>query len=434
MDEKMSSADENTKKTYKIRYVILTLLCACTFTSSFQLYEQSSVGNVIINYYGVTYVAVSWTALLNTIPNIFLFYPIGKFIDYYGLRKTMVLATLFCGIGSIIKCFSLNRNHYWILIIAKIFPSFFNVVFFYLAPVLGASWFKPNEAGLVIGIVNAAFAVGAAATFSLPLLFKNASIGEVKNLFLILSLACVFIYATIIFMIMLIVVDKPPTPPSLAAKKRSETKPLPIKILITNRNFILVTLTTFFVLGFTQAFPISLNQSILTNFKGNEKILSLSGTLYLISKFLGGFISPTIARKYPKYKILLVLHLIFTVIFTMLYLLSLYLSLEWLLYSSITALGIVFSGFIVLVLDYAVEVSFPFPESISISFIYLSYSVSALVITQIVTILAEHLNTLSAYSTYVFAQAIGILLSMFLTREMRRQEADREENVVQVKF
>ncbi|RWS00411.1 putative MFS-type transporter C09D4.1-like protein [Dinothrombium tinctorium] len=434
MDNTRSVSDENTMKTYKRRYFILMLLCASIFTSAFQIYEQSSIGDVIIKYYGVTYLAVSWTAIMDTIPNIFLFYPLGKFINYYGLRKTMLLATFLCAIGSIIKCTALNRDHYWLLIIAKIAPCFLNVVFFYLAPVLGATWFKPSEAGLVIGTFNAAFSLGAASTFILPLLFENENVEKTKILFLTLSLLCVFIYATLVFLTILIVVDQPPSPPSLAAKKRSETKKLPFKVLITNRNFVLVTLISFFVLGLTQALPISLNQSILSNFKGNENILSLAGTLYLISKLFGGFISPAIARKYPKYKILLLFHLILTLIFTFLYLLSLLISLEWLLYSSITALGIVFSGFIVLIIDYAVEVSFPFPESISISVISMAFSLSALILTQLITILAEHLNTLSSYFVFVLVQSIAILLLMFLTREMRRHEANRDENENELKL
>ncbi|RWS08555.1 hypothetical protein B4U79_17759 [Dinothrombium tinctorium] len=405
MDEKMSSAFENTMKTYARRYLILMLLCVSTFASSFQLYEQSSIGNVIIAYYGVTFEAVSWTALLNTIPNIFLFYPIGKFINYCGLRKTLLLATLLCAIGSIIKSTALSQDHYWLLIIAKIFPSLCISLFFYLTPVFGATWFKTNEVGLVIGTLNSMVALGAAATFTLPLLFKNASIEEAKKLFLILSLVCVFTYFGLLCLTMLFVVDKPPTAPCLAAKKRSQSESLPLKVLLTKRNFVLVTLITFLVAGFAQAFPISLNESILANFKGNENILSLSGILYLISGIFGGLLSPSIARKYPKYKILLMAHLSSVLILTLLYLLSLSILSELLLYASITALGIFFSGFFVLIVDYAIEVSFPFPESISIGIVFMAVSLSALILTQIVTILTKHLDTLNAYFVYVFVQS-----------------------------
>ncbi|RWS06354.1 putative MFS-type transporter -like protein [Dinothrombium tinctorium] len=436
MEKKKGSIDENTLATYGRRYIILILLCASTLTSSFQVYEQTSIGNVIVDYYSVTYIAVSWTANLNTIPNILLFYYIGKFINSYGLRKTMLAATFLCAVGSIIKCAALDRDHFWLLIIAKIFPCFLNVIFFYLAPVLAANWFKPNEAGLVIATVNALFAIGMCATFSLPILFKDASIDEIKKLFLTSSITCVLIYVALFCLIMLIVVDKPPTPPSLAAKKRSESESTKLKILISNRNFVLVSMITLFVFGFTQVFPLSLNESILSNFKANEgkdRILSLCGTLYLVFKFFGGFISPSIVRKYPKYKLILLLYLISTLLFTTLYLLSLSLACEWLLYASVAALGIVFSGFIVLIIDYAIEASFPFPESISVGIIYMTYSVSALILTQIVTILAQMFDTLCAYYVFVFVQAAAILLSMFLTEELNRRKANCEESDVQIK-
>ncbi|RWS08874.1 Major facilitator superfamily MFS-1 domain containing protein-like protein [Dinothrombium tinctorium] len=425
-------SDENVIKTYKRRYFILTLLSASIFISSFQVYEQSSIADVIIRYYGVTYVAVSWTALLESLPSIFLFYHIGKFINYYQLRKTMLLATFFCVIGSFVKCFTLNRNHFWLLIISKIFPCFCYSIFYYVAPVLGATWFKPSEAGLVIGTLFASSSLGAAASFTLPLLFKHKNIEEIKNLFLILSLICLLIYSALLCLMMFVLVDKPPKPPSVAAKKRSQAKRMPLKVLFTNRNFVLIMLISFFVAGLIHSFRITLNKSILSNFEMKADILSITGILYLIFGIVGGLMSPAITRKYPKFKIIIILHLFLILLFTLLYLFSLWLSSVWLLYASISSLGITFSGLIVLLIDYTVEVSFPFPESISISLVYLTGSVSSLILTQIVTILAEHLCTLSANLVFVFAQTIAILLSMCLTKEMRRQAANRCENANEV--
>ncbi|RWS02659.1 hypothetical protein B4U79_18471, partial [Dinothrombium tinctorium] len=114
--------------------------------------QHTSIGDVINKYYRVNYALVSWTALFDNITGIFFFYPISKFQAHFGLRKSLFVELFLCILGSIIKCTALERDQFWLLLIGKIFPSFSLMALAYQAPLLGAIWFKPKEAALIVGI------------------------------------------------------------------------------------------------------------------------------------------------------------------------------------------------------------------------------------------------------------------------------------------
>ncbi|RWR99977.1 putative MFS-type transporter -like protein [Dinothrombium tinctorium] len=193
----MEENDKSEIKIYKRRYIILAVITIATVTSAFQLLEHTSVGDVIIKYYRVNYALVCWTALFDNISGIFFFYPISKFQAHFGMRLSLFVELIFCIFGSIIKCTALGRDQFWLLLIGKIFPSLSLMALAYQAPLLGAIWFKPKEAALIVGINTSMCTLGLGLSFALPKLYENADIGKIRSLLFYTSLI-----TTIIFVIL----------------------------------------------------------------------------------------------------------------------------------------------------------------------------------------------------------------------------------------
>ncbi|RWS00357.1 putative MFS-type transporter C09D4.1-like protein [Dinothrombium tinctorium] len=421
----MEKSDEIKMKSYKRRYLILAVITIATSISCFQLLEHSSIGDVIIKYYRVNYSLVSWTALLSNISGIFFFYPISKFITHFGLRKSLFVELFFCILGSIIRCTALGREQFWLLLIGKILPSFSLMALTYQAPVLAAIWFKPKEAALVVGINTSMCTLGLGISFALPKLYDNADIEKIRSLLFYTSLITAIIFATLLLLTYFFVIDEPPKPPSLAAQKRKDNTELPLKFLLTNRNFLLLFCAAFTYCGLMQSIPVTLNQLILNRFTNGHDTLSLAGTLFQFASIAGGLISPSISKKYPKYRLLLFAHIILVIIPTSAYLYGLWTRSSLCVFISLLFFGLIYSGAHVLIVDYAIEVSFPFPESISSSIIYMASMSSGLILTQVVTICFQKWKSLYVCFVFVLVELLCLLYLSFMSKETKRLEADR---------
>ncbi|RWS02147.1 hypothetical protein B4U79_18520 [Dinothrombium tinctorium] len=399
-------------KTYKRRYFILILLSMCLYFSCFQVLQYTSIGDVVKKYYHVTYIDVSWTATLSFISQIIFFFPISKFIEFNGIRTSMLVATFFLTFGGCLKLIACQRNLFWLLLVGQI---------------LGAVWFKSDEAALVVGLTNSLFVLGGITSFVLPLIFDDSNIEETSEKFLCISIVIVVSYGTFFFLTLFYVVDKPPSPPSQAENNRTSNGRQSLKTLFKNKNFLLLTITFALILGSSWSFTITLNHAVLKQFSNNHIIFSIAGILAAGSGIPGSLIAPTIMKKFPNYRVLEIIFAFCYALSFLLYLLSLWTQSEWLLYVSVVGYGLSMNALFVLTLDFIVEVSFPFTESIVYSFSFMGESLVALVEAPVVTLLTNNWGATNASFIYLGTAVVCLLLSLFVSNDMRRRKADCHE-------
>jgi hypothetical protein len=63
-EETDTEADRLEFKVYKRRWAILALYLAYVVISAFQWIQYSIIADVIVHYYGVSYLAVNWTSMV----------------------------------------------------------------------------------------------------------------------------------------------------------------------------------------------------------------------------------------------------------------------------------------------------------------------------------------------------------------------------------
>ncbi|RWS13278.1 hypothetical protein B4U79_17973 [Dinothrombium tinctorium] len=250
--------------------------------------QYSSIGNVVKKYYNVTYVDVNWTAIMSCVSEIIFFYPIAKFIDYYGIRNSMLLATFFLTFGGCLKLMAVNRDLFWLLLVGQIFPR--------------TIWFKTEEAALVMGIANGFFMLGADTDFVLPIIFKNSTAVQTKAKFFYIAIIITVSCAILFLLTLLYVVDKPPSHPSQAANNRESNGHHSLRVLLKNKNFILLTICFSLIVGSAQSFAVTLNQAVLKTFSNDQNALSIAGILAISCGIPGSLISSLIAKKYSNYR------------------------------------------------------------------------------------------------------------------------------------
>ncbi|RWS03917.1 feline leukemia virus subgroup C receptor-related protein 2-like protein, partial [Dinothrombium tinctorium] len=288
-------------------------------------------------------------------------------------------------------------------------------------------WFKSDEAALVVGLTNSLFESGGVTSFILPVIFDNSNIEETSEKFFYISIVIVVSYGTFFFLTLFYVVDKPPSPPSEAENKRTTNGRQSLKTLFKNKNFLLLTITFALILGSSQSFTITLNQAVLKQFSNNHIVLSIAGILAAGSGIPGSLIAPTIMKKFPNYRALEIIYTFCYALSFLLYLLSLWTQSEWLLYVSVVGYGLSMNALFVLTLDFIVEVSFPFTESIVYSFSFMGQSLVALVEAPVVTLLTNNWGATNANFIYLGIAVVCLLLSLFVSNDMRRRKADCHE-------
>ncbi|RWS06186.1 putative MFS-type transporter -like protein [Dinothrombium tinctorium] len=338
---------------YNRRYIILVLLGLFTATNFYQHYEFSAITNVVAKFYEIDRTDVNWTSLLYNIGSVVMFYPIMKCIEKFGFQVTMTLVTFCEALGTCIKCLALRRGYYGLLLFGQSFSAFVTICQPSLSALFGANWFKSEHVAAVIGLSSVFLNFGAAFAFVTPTLFAQLTIrSEIKNGLTIISIVLALITSATFVLTVLVVREKPPTPPSLAQK---------------NINYILLTIIFSMIITLSQTTAVILNQSILAVFPNGNRIITIAGILSLIPGIPSSLLTGFICKRFR----------------------NLWLKCELLIYVSIFFAGFFFSGVYVISMDFVVEVTYPYSEGVTVNLTTLLGCIPSILCLPIISSLIE---------------------------------------------
>ncbi|OUC42835.1 hypothetical protein D917_10212 [Trichinella nativa] len=121
-------------------------------SNSFQWIQYATVGNVIVDYYDVSYTAVDWTSLIYMIAYIPLILPATWVMDRYGLRLVLILGSFGNCLGSWIKCTSAAPTRFAIAFLGQTIVGSSQIFILCVPPKLAAVWFGRNEVSTATAI------------------------------------------------------------------------------------------------------------------------------------------------------------------------------------------------------------------------------------------------------------------------------------------
>ena len=350
-------------------------------------------------------------AVMNKTLAIFLIHHVSKMVEKYDFRFIMVVLTAFGAISGILKCFTLSRERFWILVFAQVFAGFSQVFTYVMKTRLVMIWFKSTELATATGIVQASYLVGDAASFLLPLAFSSKNHNNLMNSFTNMSIGTA-IFATMAFLLVVVFFKEKPTLPANHAERKRKENPKPyIWTFAKGRNFSLLVLHYGFLLSVFNNMIVVLNQIILSRIPDGHMILMVCGVAFVLSGVPAQFFGGMILDKFKNHRLASVLSGGITVIsFTGFAIALHYKSTTWMI--TWTVLYGIFANFTWIIgLDIAMEMMYPLPENRTLSWLTLSSKGFSVLSIYITSILIEKISTISAL---IFLQSVNLLNYIFL--------------------
>ncbi|RWS18058.1 hypothetical protein B4U79_16272 [Dinothrombium tinctorium] len=417
---------------YKRRYVIAILLGLFTATNFYQNYEYSAIADVVSKCFKVDVSDVNWTALLYNIGSVLAVYPTLKCIERFGFRISFIVASFANALGSCVKCLAVKNGLYGVLLLGQLFPASLTLFAMSLPAILGANWFKSDRVVIVIGINSAFGACGSVAAFLAPSLIFD-QIGILESWFELFSTSvAIATFTSIVFAIsVLIVQDKPPSPPSLAAVSRPRNSTdESISILLKNRNYFLLLITYSLVIGMLQVTLVILNQSILAQFVNGNRVVTIAGTLTIISGIPSSLVTAFLCEKCKRYRLLLNIFCFLVILFFTLYTIGLWLKIVPIIYLFIFFTGFTYVSLTVLLVDYIVEVTYPYPESRTLNIVFCVARIPGLIFIPISSLLIKHCGSTQANFLIIGIALFNFLISFMVTNDLRRHRINLKRDIL----
>ncbi|XP_044728276.1 uncharacterized MFS-type transporter C09D4.1-like [Chrysoperla carnea] len=362
-------------KVYQKRWFLLALFIIITALNGIQWVQYSIITNITMRYYGITSRMVDYTSLIYLITYLPLVLPASYFMDKYGMRATLVTASLGNCIGCWFKVLSADPDKFYIGFMGQFVLSCTQLVIISTPSSFAAVWFGANEVSTACALGVFGQQLGMALGFILPpLMIRNHeeldSIGKDFYRFFMLNA----IITTVVLVLTIIFCQKQPEyPPSKAqalireGKAASDNSVMEtvksFKRLLKQKSFLTLLAVFGVTLGVFNSFCTFLNQVILVYFAGGQVFAGQVGLVVTIAGMVGSSIIGYILDKTKKYKITAIIVIIMSTIGLILFMISLRTKSYTLVFAASAFLGLFITTFISVAYEYAVELTYPEPEA-----------------------------------------------------------------------
>lgn len=364
--------EKSTYKVYPYRWVILAIFMVISFVIQLQWLAHAAVERPAELFYQGqfnqnSFFNIDFLAMIYMLVYIAVSIPASYFIEKYGIRAAIGLGAAIAGISGLIKGY--YADIFRIIVLAQIGLAIAQPLVLNAVTALSVRWFPLRERGLAAGLAILAQYLGIIFAMLVTPLFigtdpTKADYGSGFPHMLMLYGWLTFGAAVLT---LLLLKEKPPTPPAADNLERhSFFKGL--KHILNNKDMILTIMIFLVGLGIFNAIS-SMTDSISANL-GVKDSNGLIGGMMLIGGILGALVIPALSDKFRIRKMIIVIctagalpgvlglsltgyfvhdtHLIYTIALASSFVLGFF----------IMSAGPV--GF-----QYAAEISYPAPESIS---------------------------------------------------------------------
>jgi len=338
---------------YGYRWIVLLLFFLVNVISNILWTTYAPVTTHAMEFYGVDEFLVIFISLVFLIVYIPITFLATWLIDKYEFKIGASIGALLMGVFGFLR-FIAGNNYILALIfsigIAIAQPFLLNTI-----TKLSANWFPETERTTATGISLIATGLGVALGMIMtPILVINLNFGSMLLIYGILALI-----SSIVFVIL--VKNKPPTPPSSNSAIDKIYMLKGFKLLFSNRNFVI--LTVIFTLGMGTFNMITTYIELIVIPRGFDSIFAgILGMALLSGGIAGTIIMSLLSDKLKHRKSIMILSMIIATVSLLVFSFS-YNAL--LLIISIACFGFGLMGSGPVTLEYAVDVTKPVPEASS---------------------------------------------------------------------
>jgi MFS family permease len=340
---------------YGYRWVVLVLFMFTNITLQILWITFASITLETAAFYGVEELDILVLSLVFMIAYIPVTFLASWLIDKYDFRVGAGIGAILAGIFGFLRFFA--GNDYTLLLIFQIGIAIGQPFVLNSITRLSANWFPESERTSATGLSLISQFIGILlGVLITPFLYQATSIPITLLIYGILALI-----SGVFFVIL--VKNKPPTPPSKEELKEKVLMGKGLKSLFKNKHFLILFITFFFGLGIFN-FITSYIELILDPRGFDATDAGIIGGLLLIGGIVGCIVMSALSDKYKKRKLLLIISIIIATI--SLFILTPPITTDPILlylFNFLLGFGILSAGPVAL--EYAVDLTKPVPEATS---------------------------------------------------------------------
>ena len=427
--------DNDEVKVYKKRWIMLLIFSLNTLMNGVLMVGLSPVTNLVSRHYNQSPTLIEWSTNIFLFMYIFFAIPASFLTTRFGIRKALILVSALNVLSTVFHMPGYHSDRFFYYFVGQI-PAAISYSFVLQMPSqISACWFPVNEraSSTSMGAFMNTFGIALAYLQSTNIVTERITEvnieNDVKSLFLFqLVIAVIIAIVTIIFF-----VEKPDTPPA-SINKQPDFDPNfidSIKILLQDRNFILLSQTFGVCTGILYTLAVLINPLITAKFPvGHVKMIGWLGFTFLMISYASSSIFAIWIDKFNSYRTISILLNICSfwiwLLFTVFFLETNDFNVLFILF---TVLGFVGLPYSYLGLEHAIEVSYPIPESTSNVFILM---VSNLYTFIFVLGFGEMINSRYLYLTcysFLFLYGVSSTLAVITKTELKRKQAELKQKI-----
>ncbi|MFX0033814.1 MAG: MFS transporter [Candidatus Hodarchaeota archaeon] len=338
---------------YGYRWLVLILFMFTNITLQILWITYASITVEAAFYYGVAELDILLLSLVFMIAYIPVTFLASWLIDKYDFRIGAGVGALLAGIFGFLRFFA--GNNYMLLLLFQIGIAIGQPFVLNSITRLSANWFPESERTSATGLSLISQFIGIMlGVLITPFIFEALNLEMVLLIYGILALISGMLF-------IILVKNKPPTPPSTEISKERVLMGEGLKKLFINRYFIILFITFFFGLGIFN-FITSYIELIVIPRGFTAVDAGILGGLMLVGGIIGCVIMSVLSDKYKKPKMLLIISVLVATV--SLFLITFFSDPTILyIFSFLLGFGILSAGPVAL--EYAVDLTKPVPEATS---------------------------------------------------------------------
>ncbi|XP_056641818.1 uncharacterized MFS-type transporter C09D4.1-like [Diorhabda sublineata] len=431
-------------KVFKYRWIQMIIFCLFSVINMIQFMQFTIIADVIRMYFNVDNFLVDITGLIFFIINILLFLPISFLIEKYNLKVTAVVSTGLTLVGLIIKVFAADPSRIYVVLIGQAFCAIGQVYMLNIPSKFASTWFGPNEVSTACAIAVLGTQLGAAIGAFIPsfVVEKGENIEDIGRGIYQMTLYNAITGAIIFLIVVLFFRSKPKLPPSISQlqllTQLEENKSRfwkDCKLLMKNRDYIIILVVFGIVNGLWNAFAIVINTFYIHYFPDGETDI---GIISLVTIIFGGCIGSVvfgfILDKTHQFKKTTLAVLACGTITYIFYVISMVLQLRIATFITIPLFGFFIASTLAIAFEYTIEVTYPIPESVSCSILNAFIFLCAIIATFIIEAVLDAVGFLYTQVIIFIIFGICTIGVLFISNNLKRRNAnltDQQEATLQ---
>ena len=419
------------------RWFVMISYFTLTFANGLQWVTFSSCSDSFSTNYEMDSWKVNMFSLIYMIIYPFVCIPEGWLVDSYSTRLGLIISSA-CTLGGSAFKLLINKSVAWAFV-GQFFAGLFQPAILNSPGKIAANWFREDVRTVITTICCLSDTIGILVGFvyHLPFLDTDKTGDDYKSDFFNYMLAEFILCAVFCLPMFFVTKNKPEIPPS-PSQETIQSPPLleSLKLLFTNKRFIYLLLSTFFVVGYYDVYGTIINSYFaLYNISDSE-----CSYIYFTSSVVGLISSLIISKildKTKKFKLTMIILGISGTIFQAIFTLLLELTVTHKKMNQF-AIGMVMYSLVMVIvvpfytcgMNYACEITYPVGESINGGIMMSASQISGIAGTflcdwLINTYSLKYLTNIVLLGFFVFACVFVMLFDEKLDRE-EIEKAGRE--------